>query len=113
MFANDTACPQLESLDDLTVFDGSCKYDGFDAGLFLRVRAGFNSSHAGHIDIQQDDIRGQLFDEVQALLSVRALADDFRLGSWRGSDGGLPEHRMIIDNDDSNRPRFFLVGHCV
>ena len=66
----------------------------------------FHAVHAGHFEIESDDVRMQLFDFFQGECAVHGRADDFdgRV-ACQDSRNELPHQGGIIDNENSDAVR--------
>jgi hypothetical protein len=64
----------------------------------------FDSPKVRHGDVEKDDIRGQLIEEVEELKTVGRFPDDLQIRP-RPEEAfqALPEQEMIICNDNTTR----------
>ena len=79
-----------------------CEHQDFDLGYeFTDLLAGPYPVAAGHVEVQQDDVRAQAASRIQGALPVRRLAQDgqVRIALQDQAQGGADEGLVVGDDD--------------
>ena len=84
-------------------------HDAARQGLFTQLVEGFQTVHAGHVEIKQDQIGIKRFSQLDTLFTIAGFTDNGDI--LRHADKLFytgSQHRMIVDQQDGSR---FQITH--
>jgi len=72
-----------------------------DGAAFFDMACRFQAIHAGHIDIEDHDIRLKMFGLHNGVYAIRRIANNFKIGlRLQERAGRLPSDGMIVNDEN-------------